>query len=93
MSFTLEDVLEEFAEASRYGETNHTERYAAWAESRWWHEIGFQTLRPKTEIKPLAVETVTCPRCGRDVERREGTTRLVHKGTGGCSGSWTRRKT
>ncbi len=88
MSFTAWDILNEFAEASRYGRTNHTDRAARNANQRWWNEIGFQTLRPKYVIVPLPVERETCKKCGRIVESRIGCRFKFHLGPqgAGCLG-------
>jgi hypothetical protein len=79
VSFTVEEILQEFAEASRLGRRNHTEQVTRFYEAQWWHEVGFQTLRPKyPPIKSVGIQTFACPRCGATCERREGNRRSIH---------------
>lgn len=41
-------------------------------------------LRPVFIVVPANREEVTCPRCGKPGERREGSERVHHRGRWGC---------
>lgn len=94
---TFVEVLEEFVAAARIVDQGHVvlvelerRRQRELERDRAWEEEHRATLR--VAVRSIAVAKVKCPRCGRDAEKREGTTRLVHAGGGRCSGPWTRRK-
>lgn len=79
MSFTFEEVLEEFVEASRLGRRNENNRVNRYLDALWFYEIGFKTLRTApTPIVPVTVQTFACARCGATCERREGSKATVH---------------
>ena len=94
MGFSKRCIELEFEEAAEMGRRNHGAQLARWEAQQWWHEIGFQTLRPKpAPITRLAVERFKCPRCGATCERREGTHRTFHLTTNGACGGEKSRGT
>lgn len=82
MSFTSDEVLEEFGVAAQLGSHNHNFQLARWEAQRWWHEFGFTSLRPKpaagSVLAPIA--TLVCAECGAGMEHRVGVKRLIHLG-------------
>lgn len=87
MSFSAEEILQEFVEAAA--------KPASWLRP-WLPKENFYNVRhekivrranPRVyRITTCRIEHVTCPLCGETAERREGCSMLFHVGDQRCAG-------